>query len=92
VEKIIPYNMTSGSDKSSILGTMQWNPHTAYMIIAAAILKVPFADVPLNLDTEDLLHKEIDIKVEKVIAEDVVLNIIVGFLPAGEGAKQTAPF
>jgi|ERR1035438_2642171 hypothetical protein len=92
VEKLIPYNMTSGSDKSSILGTMQWNPHTHYMHVAAAVLRVPFGEVPLNLDTEDLLHKEIDIKVEKVIAEGVVMNIIIGFLPAGEGSKQTIPF
>ena len=92
-EKIIPFNMTTGSDKTSILGTMQWNSHTRYMEIYCAQNSCSLADVPLNFDTDELLHKEMDFKVEKIIAEGVVMNVITGFLPAGKGAAQSeVPF
>lgn len=91
-EKIIPYNMSTGSNASSVLGTMQWNPHSRYNDIAAAISNCSIDDVPLQLNTDTLLHKPFDIKVEKGIYEGVVMNTISGFLPAGKGAKQEAPF
>ena len=91
-EKTIPFNMTTGSDKTSVLGTMQWNPYTKFMEIAAAIEGTTLAEVPLNLDTDTLLHRPFDIKVEKIIAEGVVMNTISGFLPAGKGANAALPF
>jgi hypothetical protein len=91
-EKTIPFNMTSGSDKSSVLGTMQWNPHTKFMEIAAAVLNCTLDEVPLNLDTDTPLHRPFDFKVEKGIYEGVVMNTISGFLPAGKGAGAALPF
>ncbi len=92
-EKIIPFNMTTGSDKSSVLGTMQWNPHTKYMDIWAAVYGKTMADVPESFDTEELLHKEMDFKVEKIIAEGFPMNVILGFLPKGKAAAAgSVPF
>ncbi len=92
-EKTIPFAMSTGSDRSSLLGSMQWNPHTKYMEIWAAVYGKTLAEVPESFDTEELLHKEMDIKVEKIIAEGIPMNVILGFLPKGKAAAANAvPF
>jgi hypothetical protein len=75
------------SSGSSLLGTRQYVPHNWLLSkVAPAILGVPFAEVPLELDTDSLLNQQLDISVGVETSGGNVENIINGFVPAGKGS------
>jgi len=76
----------------SVLGTQQFFPTAWFFPLAAAIQNIPTDQVNNNLDTDTLIRKPFDIKVEKGIHEGIPMNTILTFLPAGQGKDQTVPF
>jgi hypothetical protein len=75
---------TSGN---SLLGTRQYAPHNWLLAkVAPAVLGVPFAEVPLELDTDSLMNQPLDISVGVETSGGNVENIINGFVPAGKGS------
>ncbi len=71
------------TNNASLLGTMKFFPHTYLMKIKAAIDKVKFEDAPLQLDTDELLNKPLDITWDVNTVEGDLINSITAFLPAG---------
>lgn len=86
----IAYN--TGTKNFSVLGGQQFQPHTDLIALAAAALNCDRAAVPDTFDTDSLKGKKVDGKVEKGIHDGVPGNTIIGFLPAGQGQNQKAPF
>lgn len=77
----------------SLLGTMQYFPLSWLQFqVNAAIQKVSMADISLKLDTDELLRKPFDCKIEKTISEGVPVNALLQFLPEGTGKDATVPF
>jgi hypothetical protein len=87
---LIVFNTETSSP--SVLGSRQYWPHKGMIDAYAAAYAIPVAQVPDALDTDQLLHKPLDIRVDKTIVDGIPMNIIVGFLPAGKGQAQKAPF
>ena len=82
----------TGTKSPSVLGTQQFFP-TAWMLqLAAAIQNKKLDEVSLEMDTEELIRKPFDGKIEKGIHEGVPMNTLLTFLPAGTGKDATAPF
>jgi hypothetical protein len=89
-EFTIVFNTATKSE--SVLGTQQFFPTAAFLKLGAAITNVPLDQISLDLDTDSLLRKPFDGKVEKGIHEGVPMNTIIQFLPAGTGADVKSPF
>jgi hypothetical protein len=81
----------TGTKNVSLLNGMQYMPYSHLIPVAAAVLNCTREEVG-ELDTDTLLHKPFDLKVEKVIAEGVPLNQIITFLPQGMGGEAAVPF
>lgn len=71
------------TNNASLLGTMKFFPHTYLMKIKVAIDKTKFEDTPLQLDTDELLNKPLDITWDVNTVEGDLINSITSFLPAG---------
>lgn len=78
---------TSGN---GMLGTRQYCPHSFLLKVKAAVLDIPFVEVNLDIDTDELTNKPMDILVDTVTSEGNILNIITGWVADGKG--QTTPF
>lgn len=83
---------SSGSNSSSILGTMQWTTHRDLMKVEAAALNVKYDDVPLDLDTDTIIDKPLTISVDTATSEGNLMNFITGWYPAGYDETTTAVF
>ena len=83
--------LNTESTNSSILGSMQWFPHNTFLKIAAAIKKIKFDDVLLDLDTDELLNKPFEVTIDVMPNAETgeLMNVITAFLPAGAGAEKT---
>ena len=79
----ICYN--SASNGSSILGSMHMVPHSDILKVFAAVQNVPLKDVNLQVDTDTLMDKPIDIKLDTAMGDGRPMNILVDYLPAGKG-------
>lgn len=90
--KELSLSFNTGTRSPSVLGTMQFFPTAWMMKLYAAIYDVPLESVPAQIDTELLLRKPFDLKVEKGIHEGIPMNTVLDFLPAGKGMDQKAPF
>lgn len=83
----------SGISNGSVLGGLQFLPHRDLLKVKAAIDDVKFDDINTNLDTDELLHKPLDIAVGIETSDGNLVNTITAFLPAGKGeAATSAPF
>lgn len=80
------------SSAPSLLGTQQYMPHSHYFAVASAIFNKSREELPLDLDTDTLVGKPLDIKIEKGIHEGVPMNWILAFVPAGTGKDASVPF
>ncbi len=72
-------------DNAGTMGTMYLMPHFMLMHLAAATADIELEEVPEELDTASLKGLKFDGKVEKIIADGVVMNTISQFLPYGKG-------
>ncbi len=91
--KTLRVAFSTGSTNPSLLGVMQWFPYTHFPTLYAAAMAIKDrAKIPLEFDSEEMLHKRLDIRVEKTIADGIPINTIVGFLPAEAGKAQGVPF
>lgn len=84
-------SFNTSTKNQSLLGTMQFFPAHDLMKVAAAIQNVKFDDVSLNIDTDTLLNKPLDVNVDIAIVEGAMVNILVSFAPTGILTKG-APF
>ncbi len=83
----------SGMSSASVLGDLQFMPQHMMLAVKAAIDKVPLKDVKETFDTDELLHKPLDIKVDVHTADSGgLINIVTLFLPEGTGAAAKTPF
>jgi hypothetical protein len=81
------------TNNMSVLGSMQFIPSRDLMKVQAAILGIPFDQVALNLDTDTLLNKSLDISVDVVSSEGNLVNTVMAYFPSGTGVKATqTPF
>ena len=85
-EFTVAFNTETNSP--SILGSMVFMPMGFVFNLAAAILNIPISAVPLDVDTETLIAKAFDGKVEKTISDGVPVNALLAFLPAGAGTAS----
>lgn len=79
------------TNNASLLGTMKFFPHTYLMKVKAAIEKVKFEDVSLDLDTDTLINKPLDVTWDVNTVDGDLINTITAFLPAG-AANGKVPF
>lgn len=77
--------LNSETSNASLLGTMQFFPQSTFLEIDGAIQNKPVEPLNVDLDTDELLHKPLDIIVGVATVEGKLINIINGFLPAGSG-------
>lgn len=86
----------TGNKSSSMLNGMQYTPTSHMLGLIAAIENVGLDAVKLEgNDTDALLRRPLDIKVEKGIYDGTPGNMILAFLPKGAGAaaaKAGSPF
>lgn len=78
------------TNSPSILGSMVFMPMGFLFNLAAAILNLPVKDVPQDIDTDTLVSKVFDGKIEKTISDGVPINALLAFLPVGQGATAAA--
>jgi hypothetical protein len=76
------------TNASSILGTVQFMPAGNLLMVAAAVQKIKFEDVPLNVDTDSLVNQPLDLMISPEASEGNLVNRIDAFLPSG--ASSTA--
>lgn len=87
--KEIALSFNNQMEQGSVLGSMQFKPYSELIkLIEAAEGK----DAPDDYDTDDLVDKLVDGKVDVYIADGTPINIISTFLPEGKGMNQKAPF
>lgn len=89
-EKRLCFNTETSSP--SVLGDMQFIPHNKFLEVQAAVLNMPYDQVPLRVNTDDLIDKPFDAKWTKGVFNGIVMNTVDSFLPAGKGAAAKAPF
>lgn len=90
-EKRVCFNSETSSP--SVLGDLQFVPHNKFLEVQAAILGCALTEVPLRVNTDELLGKPVDAKWSKGVFNGIVMNTIDSFLPAGKGAVAGAtPF
>lgn len=75
----------------SVLGSQQFLPSAWMLPLAAAVNNVSREEVK-EIDTEKILRKPFDLKVEKGIIEGVPMNTILAFLPDGAGKNEAPTF
>ena len=83
--------LNSETNSVSQLGSMQFFPQSMFLAIDAAINNKKIEAVDQALDTDNLLHKPLDIVVGVVTVEGRLINCINNFMPAGSGQSVT-PF
>ncbi len=84
---------TDGSEAASILGTLIWMPTAMMLQLIAAILNCKVEEVPDTYDTDTMLNKPFDGKIEVNTGDTGLFNTISTFIPTGKGAAATAiPF
>ena len=86
--KVLSVCLNTLSNSPSLLGTMQFYPHSYFLIIDAAIKNAKVEAVDKNIDTDELLHKPLSITVGIQTVEGALINTITAFLPVG--AAKTA--
>lgn len=77
--------VTSGS----VLGSMQFKPYSEMIKLIEA---VEGKEVDDTYDTDNLLDKVVDGKLDVFIADGTPINVISTFLPEGKGVNQKSPF
>lgn len=77
-------------NSASMLGGTQFRPNSDILVLYAAIMNVLLAEVPLSMNTDDLMLKEFDLQVGLDIAEGIPVNNTLGFLPAGKATSAEA--
>ena len=88
--KTLEVFFNSGTNQNSMLGTRQYAPSRELLKVAAAVLGVPLEQIPVDLDTDTLIGRTLDISVDVVTSEGNLLNIINGYYPVGKASA--APF
>lgn len=74
----------------SLLQNAQFFPARDLAKIAAAVQGIPFEQFPIgDIDTDTMMNKDFDIRVDIDTTSGDMINIITGFYPAG---KATAAF
>ena len=79
----------------SVLGSMHWMPIGFLYNLAAAVLNIPIGQVPTDIDTDLLVAKVFDGRIEKTISDGTPINVVTAFLPAGMGitlSNAAVPF
>ena len=78
---------------ASLLGTMKFFPASDLMKIRAAVDGIPFnkVDWTVELVTEDLLNKPLDLIYDTATVDGDLINVITNFVPPGK-ATATIPF
>lgn len=90
-EFTVAFNTETNS--ASVLGSMVFMPLGFMFNLASAILNIPVAQVPQDIDTDLLTAKPFDGKIEKMISDGIPINALLAFLPLGAGtATQALPF
>lgn len=84
INKELEVMFNTGTSSNSMLGNRQYAPARDVMKVAAAALGVQLDDVPLDLDTDTLLGKTIDVQVDVVTSEGNLCNIIQMYAPHGK--------
>lgn len=79
------------TNSSSILGTAQFMPAGNLLMVAAAVQKINFEDVPLNVDTDSLVNQPLDLMISPETSEGNLVNRIDVFLPSGS-SSAASPF
>lgn len=92
IGKEITVIFNTATKSESVLGTSQFFPTSSFLKLGAAIKNLPLDQISLEMDTDELLRKPFDGKIEKGIHEGVPMNTIIQFLPAGQGQDVKAPF
>lgn len=82
----------TGTNSSSMLGNMHYAPHRDLMKVAAAVQGVSLDSVPLDLDTDTLKNKGLDLIVDALTSDGNIVNMIINFLPKGAAATFKSPF
>ena len=77
-------------NSSSMLNGTQFRPYSDLLLLKAAIDNIPLEQVPLNFNTDDLLVKTFDLKVEIDTTDGVMNNRTGIFLPAGKATSASA--
>lgn len=91
--KVFDILVNNAFKNMTILGSQQFFPFAWLNFdLAAAINKIAKDAVPLRLDTDTLLRKPFDAKIEKAIYEGVPTNTFLMVLPEGKGVDEKAPF
>lgn len=75
---------------ASMLGNTQFRPHSDLLVLAAAINNTTLQEVPLNLNTDDLLLKGFDLQVLIYVAEGMRVNATGNFVPFGKATSAEA--
>ena len=86
-EKTVAFNTETLS--TSVLGSMQFTPHSSLLLIDAAINNKKVEAIDYALDTDDLMEKPLDVQWGVVTVEGILINTLINFYTAGYGA--TAP-
>lgn len=71
----------------SLLGNRQFFPDNQFLVLQAAVKGIKLDDVDLQMDTDDLLNKPLDIQFDVAMADGTPVNIATGFAPAGKGTS-----
>lgn len=85
-------SFNTGTKNASVLGSAQFFPHAAMMSLYAAVHKTTLDEVPAEVDTDKILRKPLDLKVEKGIHDGIPMNTVGLWLPEGTGKNPTVPF
>lgn len=91
--KVLTVCFNTETSQPSVLGSMQFFPHSKLLEVQAAIYNKNIREVSLNVDTDDLLEKPFDCQIVRTIENGVPMNVIRGFLPLGKGKEaNVVPF
>lgn len=92
INKELKICFNTNTDSGSLLGSMNLMPAHALLKLSAAVNNVPFKDVDLNLDTEQLLNRNFDaiVNVEPNKETGELMNVISSFFPEGKATGAPA--
>lgn len=87
--KEISVAFSTSVNAGSILGSMQFKTYSEFVKLIECVIG---KDAPDDYDTDELIDKVVDAKVDTAIADGSPINIISMFLPEGKGMNQKVPY